>query len=86
MLTAGAVSQQCSRCDSPAIDAYLSSLGLMLDVDENGGADSLTDGLLVLRFLFGFTDPVLTSGDLAGNCQRCDGDAIIEYLSGLTHL
>ena len=39
----------------------------VLDVDGNGATAPLTDGLLVLRFLFGFTGSTLTAGavDLA---------------------
>ncbi|HVS62143.1 MAG TPA: DUF4331 family protein [Thermoanaerobaculia bacterium] len=55
-----------------------------LDVDGNGVVDALTDGLLVLRFAFGFTGGTLVAGavDLAG-CTRCTAEAIVSYLSGL---
>jgi hypothetical protein len=33
---------------------------IVLDIDGNGAADALTDGLLVLRYLFGFTEASLT--------------------------
>jgi hypothetical protein len=56
------------------------SLGAF-DVDGNGSTNPLTDGLLVLRFLFGFTGETLVTGavDLAG-CTRCDAAAIEAYL------
>ena len=56
----------------------------VLDVDGNGATAPLTDGLLVLRFLFGFTGSTLTAGavDLAG-CQRCDAATIQAYLQTL---
>src|ERR1051326_8857314 len=40
-----------------------------LDVDLNGTADALTDGLLIVRYLFGFTGTALTNGvvDPAGH-------------------
>jgi hypothetical protein len=42
----------------------------------------LTDGLLVLRYLFGFTGAALTSGAVdTANCTRCDAAAIGTYLS-----
>ena len=58
---------------------------IALDVDGNGAADALTDGLLSLRYLFGFRGPTLVNGavDLVG-CSRCDAVAIEGYLSGLT--
>ena len=54
------------------------------DVDGNGSTDPLTDGLLVLRFLFGFKGAVLVNGavDLSG-CTRCDAAAIEAYLEPL---
>jgi hypothetical protein len=56
----------------------------VLDIDGSGSIAPLTGGLLVLRFLFGFTGPTLVSGavDLAG-CTRCDAGAIAAYLETL---
>ena len=56
----------------------------ILDIDGNGATTPLTDGLLVLRFLFGFSGATLTSGavDVAG-CARCTGPAIEAYLETL---
>ncbi len=56
----------------------------VLDVDGNGATAPLTDGLLVLRFLFGFTGSTLTAGAVdLGGCQRCDATAIEAYLETL---
>ena len=55
----------------------------MLDIDGNGAVAPLTDGLLVLRFLFGFTGTTLTSGAVGGGCTRCNAAAIEPYLQGL---
>jgi len=52
----------------------------MLDVDANGRADALTDGVVILRYLFGFTDSTLVEGtvDPAGN--RTDPGEIAAFL------
>jgi hypothetical protein len=55
-----------------------------LDVDGNGATTPLTDGLLVLRFLFGFSGTTLTTGAVDSNdCMRCDSAAIVPYLQTL---
>ena len=51
-----------------------------LDVDGDGTVGALTDGLLVLRYLFGFTGPTLTSGAVASACTRCSAASIEPYL------
>lgn len=56
----------------------------LLDVDGNGTAAALTDGLLVLRFLLGFEGSSLLAGvvDSAG-CTRCDEATIMAYLQSM---
>jgi hypothetical protein len=83
-LTASAVDlANCSRCDALAIVDYLGGLGLILDIDGDGELVALTDGLLVLRFLFGFTGTTLTGGAVDADCVRCDAAAIVPYLQSL---
>jgi hypothetical protein len=82
-LVNGALGANCGRCTSTAIGSYLGSLGALLDVDGNGSTQPLTDGLLVLRYLFGFTGTTLTSGAVGGGCTRCDAAAIDAYLDGM---
>jgi hypothetical protein len=56
----------------------------VLDIDGNGSVGALTDGLLVLRYMFGFTGLTLVSGafDLV-NCTRCNAPTIEAYLATL---
>jgi hypothetical protein len=53
---------------------------VLLDVDGNGAAEPLTDGLLILRFLFGFTGNALTQGAIGDGATRT-GPEIEEYLA-----
>jgi hypothetical protein len=55
----------------------------VLDIDGDGSVQPLTDGLLVLRFLFGFNGTTLTAGAIGPNCTRCNAATIEPYLSGL---
>jgi hypothetical protein len=55
-----------------------------LDVDGSGGnPDALTDGLLVLRYIFGFTGTTLVGNATSPMCTRCDGTQVKTYLDGL---
>ena len=85
-LIAGAVDlDHCTRCTAMAIESYLATIEGQLDIDGNGSNEALLDGVLVLRFLFGFTGDALTAGavDLV-DCTRCDASTIEPYLQGLS--
>jgi hypothetical protein len=56
----------------------------VLDVDGDGSIAALSDGLLVVRFMFGFTGPTLVSGAVGAGCTRCTAPAIESYLGSLT--
>jgi hypothetical protein len=82
-LVSGATGAGCTRCDGPAVQTYLSGLGLVLDIDGNISLGPLTDGLLILRYLFGFTGPTLVDGAVGVNCSRCDEASITTYLQSI---
>jgi hypothetical protein len=85
-LISGAVDLSgCKRCDAAAIEPYIDGLGLLLDVDGDLALGPLTDGLLALRFLFGFTGNTLINNAVDNDdCERCDAMDIEDYLTGLT--
>ncbi len=71
------------RCDAPAIAGYIDSILGMLDIDDNGTLGPLTDGLLILRRLFGFSGSTLIAGAVGGGCNRCDAGPIADYIDSL---
>ena len=81
---ASVVEPPCVRCTLDAIEAHLASIDGLLDVDGNGDARPLTDGILLLRWLSDFHGEALVDGavDLE-HCTRCDAPAIEAYLEGL---
>jgi hypothetical protein len=50
------------------------------DVDGNGATSALTDGLLILRYLFGLRDDALIDAAVGTGCTRCDAESIEPYL------
>ena len=54
-----------------------------LDIDGDGEALALTDGLLVLRSVFGFTGPTLVTGAVGASCTRCTGPAVQAHIADL---
>jgi len=67
-----------------AIEDYIASILTQLDIDGDGETDPLTDGLLTMRYLFGFRGATLTAGAVdAANCTRCSAPAIEAHLDTL---
>ena len=69
--------------NAQAVSAYIASLGLALDIDNNQSVTATTDGLLVLRYLLGLRGPALTRGALGSGALRVNDDDIANYLQSL---
>lgn len=54
-----------------------------IDVDGNGTADALTDGLLVIRYLFGLRGAALTQGAIGAGSLRVSATEIEQYLQSI---
>ncbi len=50
------------------------------DIDDSGNVDALTDGLLLLRYLFGLTGDALLSSAVAENASRSSATDIQAYI------
>lgn len=83
-LVAGAVSNDAARSKAADIEAYLKADEIQLDVDGDGEVTALTDGLLIIRSLFGFSGSSLSAGAIAPNAARTDGPAVATYLETIT--
>jgi hypothetical protein len=84
-LVNGAVSTGCTRCTAPEIEAWLGAIDDQLDVDGDGERDPLTDGVLTLRWMFGFRGLELIAFAVDQlDCTRCTATAIESYLAGLS--
>ena len=59
---------------------------LLMDIDGNGEADALTDGLLLLRGMFGLTEDALITGVLAPNASCISAYEIESRIAELGNL
>lgn len=70
-----------TRTSADAITNYLDIISdPVLDIDGNGMADALTDGILLVRYLFGLTGEPLVSGVVASDATRDTADEIEAHL------
>ncbi|MBK7469574.1 MAG: hypothetical protein IPI73_01975 [Betaproteobacteria bacterium] len=63
--------------ESPALPPLCS-----LDADGNGTADALTDGLIMIRAMFGLTGTAVTNNALGGGASRDSWSLIRGFLNG----
>jgi hypothetical protein len=82
-LVSGSLGAECERCLASEIETYLASITPQLDVDGDGVVAALTDGLLVLRWLFTLRGTALVSGAIDGDCVRCTPEQVEAYLDVL---
>ncbi len=55
----------------------------VLDIDGNRTYESMNDGTLVSRYLFGNTGTSLTNGAIGANATRSDPDVVLAYLASI---
>ncbi|MDB4034796.1 thrombospondin type 3 repeat-containing protein [Pseudomonadales bacterium] len=79
-LTAGAVAGLAGRAASEDITVFLTDADAELDIDDNGASEPLTDGLLLIRYLFGFSGEALISGAIGSGAERNTAAAVEAYI------
>ncbi len=62
----------------------VSTVGMrILDVDANGQYDPMTDGVMIVRYMFGLTGSWLTVGAVGSLANRADPTQIGDYLNSI---
>ena len=69
--------QRLTRFASDLINAYLQS---EIDGDGDGESKPLTDGLLLIRYLFGFSGDSLISGAIGSGAERETAEEVEAYI------
>ena len=72
----------CTLNPSQKALAKTSSSTSMLDIDGNGSYDALTDGLLILRYLFGLSGDSLVAGVVANNANYTTSPELTSLSAG----
>ena len=78
-LTNGALGIDAAR-SSEAVSSYLTDSNSELDIDGDGTSGALTDGLLLIRYLFGFSGGTLLSGAMGDGAERDTAVAVEAYI------
>ena len=74
---ASAIESQVSACvEAPAS----CGIDLSIDVDGDGSVDPLTDGLLIIRYLLGFSGNSLIDGAVGTDATRKTSEEIEDYI------
>ena len=81
-LTSGAIGQSAANATPESVEAALDASLSMLDADGNGVRDAATDGILILRYLFGFRGAALIDSAIGSNATRTTETDIASFLSG----
>jgi hypothetical protein len=82
-LTQSALGNNPQRTSSDEIEDRLNSMTPLLDVDQNGRADAMTDGVVILRFLLGFRNDALTQNAIGVGARRSDPTEISAHLQSM---
>ena len=82
-LTSGAISSNAVRSSPEEIEAHLAANVSLLDIDDDGSTKALTDGLLIIRSLFGFSDEAMVKNVVADTGNRFTAASIEAYLGSI---
>ena len=83
-LILGTVAADATWQTSEEVEAQIQLIRPLLDIDGNSNIDPLTDGLLIVRYLFELRGDTLILGVIASDANRTTSDEIESFLEKLT--
>jgi hypothetical protein len=81
MLTADATDPSSTLTDAEIQALIETAHGSFADIDSSGSTDALTDGLLLLRYLFGLRGGMLVADATDPSATRAEGGAVGDYIN-----
>jgi hypothetical protein len=78
-----ALNENATLVSAADVKARLNALTPFLDIDGNGHADALTDGLLLIRYLSNLRGAELIAGAIGAAATRTTAEAIEAYIASL---
>ncbi|MEO8135454.1 MAG: hypothetical protein ABI831_15910 [Betaproteobacteria bacterium] len=82
-LTTNAIGPNATLTTPQQIAQRLADVNSILDIDANNQFDALTDGLMIIRYLFGLRGNSLIAGAIGPNATRTQAAAIEAYIQSL---
>ena len=82
-LVASAISESSPLTPEQVEANVATSITSFADIDDSGNVDALTDGLLLLRYLFGLSGDALIASAVAENANRANAVDIEAYILNL---
>jgi hypothetical protein len=82
-LTSGAIGNNSTYSSATEIQSRISIIHSSLDIDNNGELDALTDGLIILRYLFEIRSNSLIHGVISPTGNRSNLSDILAYFDTL---
>lgn len=79
-MTSGAVAENATLSSSQIAEGMEKAVAFA-DIDGNGSTDALTDGLMLLRYMFGLRGENLTRGAVSSDASRVSVESIENYIS-----
>ena len=79
-LTAGALAPDATVTSPEGIANFINQRASVFDLDGNGSLDALTDGLLLLRHLFGLSGDAMINGVIGFGATRTSYDQIKSHI------
>ena len=79
-LVQGAIGGNALRSTAVAILQLMINIAPLPDIDGDGRVDALSDGVLILRYMFGLRGPSLTAGVISADATRTTPEQIDAYM------